>query len=135
MILESLNIGGGEAIVAQAVVGEVRQIIGQQMRGLAAEDAAAFGRQTDEQPSLHAIRGDKHVSALEDLLTDVTDMYVTRAVGIGLDTPSQEVGYRYPASGIVNEVLWDARGLHGKDEPHFRRARIRIGLHAVDGNR
>ena len=75
------------------------------------------------------------MSTFKDLLPDVGDVDVARAVGIGLDPPGQEVGYRYPAGGIVNEILWDARCLHGQDEPHLGGAGVGVGLHTVDGNR
>ena len=48
VILEGLRIGGVEAIVPQAVVGDVRQVIGQQVCGLAAQNPAAFGGEADE---------------------------------------------------------------------------------------
>ena len=48
LVGKRLRIGGVEAIVPQAVVGDVRQVIGQQVCGLAAENAATFGGKADE---------------------------------------------------------------------------------------
>ena len=48
VILKGPHVCRLEAIVPQAVLGDVRQVIGQQVCGLAAENAATFGGKADE---------------------------------------------------------------------------------------
>lgn len=85
VILEGAGVGRVKTVVEQAVVGELRQVIGQKVGGLAAQDAAALGRQTNKQAGFDAVGSDQDVSAFQHLLADITDVNVLRAGDIGFD--------------------------------------------------